>query len=536
MGFKDSVGSLTHLHPQPVQIFRLWQVFLDNVNPLSKCLHGPSVQREILEASASLDTVSTQLEALMFSIYTLSIASLSSEEVESIMQEPRSVLLSRYTAATKQALIKTDFLRSYNMTVLQALLFYLLSLRLHYDPHALWILCGTAVRLSQKLGLHRDGSSLGLSVFESEIRRRVWWQIVMLDTRSAQVSGSADSVDATLWDTQIPSNLNDGDLSPEMKELPIQHTGATEMIFCLMRYEFGRYLRNSGTSSPKTTPWRILSNPNISIAEKDKTIDDLENLLHNKYLKFTDPSMTLHTLCHGFVVSALGKMRLIAHHPRQWPNDGSDMPQHEKDYVLSTSSRILEFDCMGHATKVLHKFFWHINVYFQLDAFVFLLSELSRRDSGPLVDDAWNVVFSIYKYHPELMNDRKKNRLFVAVGRLTLRAWKVREAGLKRQMDVPPETPDFITSLRKFEHPEDSLPSTTNLHPPLTSPEVDLIGADHIQYVQAPSQINNTVAGVNPQLSYENYRVDAMDWNYWNDLITDYEMQPLDWNDRYDLT
>ena len=31
------------------------------------------------------------------------------------------------------------------------------------------------------MGLHRDGSKLGLKPYDTEMRRRCWWQIVVLD-------------------------------------------------------------------------------------------------------------------------------------------------------------------------------------------------------------------------------------------------------------------------------------------------------------------------------------------------------------------
>ena len=38
-----SAAELKAMHPRPLIIFRLWQVFLDNINPLTKLLHAPTV-------------------------------------------------------------------------------------------------------------------------------------------------------------------------------------------------------------------------------------------------------------------------------------------------------------------------------------------------------------------------------------------------------------------------------------------------------------------------------------------------------------
>lgn len=121
--------NLLALHPHPVLIFRLWQTYLDNVNPLVKVVHTPTVQKAILEASGDLANVSKGLETLMFAIYSLAILSLSDESCEKLMGEKRSVIQARYTFASRQSLINVEFLKSTELIVLQALVLFLVSHR-----------------------------------------------------------------------------------------------------------------------------------------------------------------------------------------------------------------------------------------------------------------------------------------------------------------------------------------------------------------------------------------------------------------------
>jgi hypothetical protein len=119
--------SLTHLHPSPVRIFRLWQAVLDNVNPLTKIFHAPTIQQLILKASANLEKVSRGVEALMLSIYSCAAYSLGKQECKSMFGRDKSVLLKQYQAGSRQALLRAEFLRSSDMTVLQALVLCLVS-------------------------------------------------------------------------------------------------------------------------------------------------------------------------------------------------------------------------------------------------------------------------------------------------------------------------------------------------------------------------------------------------------------------------
>lgn len=118
---------LSELHPTPVHIFRLWQTFLVNVNPLSKVVHAPTLQQTILDASEDVRNIPRPVEALMFSVYFLAVTSLQNEDCQTMFGEQRSTLLARYAQGTQQALVNARFLKSLNMGTLQAYIFYLVN-------------------------------------------------------------------------------------------------------------------------------------------------------------------------------------------------------------------------------------------------------------------------------------------------------------------------------------------------------------------------------------------------------------------------
>lgn len=122
-----STTSVTELHPPGVQIFQLWQVYLDNVNPLLKITHTPTLQGQLIEAAANPSKMPKPLEALLFSIYFMAMVSLTDEEVQETFKEDRSRLMSKYHRGTQQALINAGFMRSSDLVVLQAFLMYLVS-------------------------------------------------------------------------------------------------------------------------------------------------------------------------------------------------------------------------------------------------------------------------------------------------------------------------------------------------------------------------------------------------------------------------
>ena len=115
-------------HPSSLQIFQLWQSYLDNIHPLTKLLHAPTMQHEVLRASADVTSIPKNIDALLFAIYTSAIISLSDVECQTTMSQRKAILSAHYASATEQALVKADFLKSADIVILQA--FVLLLVRL----------------------------------------------------------------------------------------------------------------------------------------------------------------------------------------------------------------------------------------------------------------------------------------------------------------------------------------------------------------------------------------------------------------------
>lgn len=114
-------------HPDPVHAFRLWQIFLDRVNPVTKVIHVPTVQPYVVEAATDPSNVPLKYRALLFSIYLMATISLTDAECTQLLGLPRVQALQRFTSATRSALLQFDFLRNYDMASLQALVLFLVT-------------------------------------------------------------------------------------------------------------------------------------------------------------------------------------------------------------------------------------------------------------------------------------------------------------------------------------------------------------------------------------------------------------------------
>jgi len=117
--------NLVELHPDQIQIFRLWQIYLENLNPLLKVTHTPTLQPRIIDAASDVTNISPPLEALMFGIYCVAIFSLSHRECLKVFNLPRADLLVKYQLGAREALLGCGLWRTGDRDCLTALHFYL---------------------------------------------------------------------------------------------------------------------------------------------------------------------------------------------------------------------------------------------------------------------------------------------------------------------------------------------------------------------------------------------------------------------------
>jgi len=101
---------------------------LDNVNPLIKVFHAPSVQQTILDATTNLEEIPKNIEALMFGIYAAALISMQEDECQKLFNESIEIVLFRFQAGARRALHRAGYMISSDIIVLQAFTLYLVGL------------------------------------------------------------------------------------------------------------------------------------------------------------------------------------------------------------------------------------------------------------------------------------------------------------------------------------------------------------------------------------------------------------------------
>lgn len=115
------------IQPDPVHVFRLWQLFLERVNPLLKIIHAPSMQSYIMDAASDMSKISCNYQALLFAIYNMAVISLSESECVQMFAMRRDRAIARFSLGIKNSLVRWNILKNYDMPSMQALLLYMVS-------------------------------------------------------------------------------------------------------------------------------------------------------------------------------------------------------------------------------------------------------------------------------------------------------------------------------------------------------------------------------------------------------------------------
>lgn len=160
---------------------------------------------------------------------------------------------------------------------------------------------GVAIRIAQRMGIHSESALAKCGALEAELRRRLWWSLILFDTRIGELADFKTAMLTPTWDCRIPLNVNDSDFRLEMKESPQVQGKSTEALFAVVRSELADFVRHTvfhlhfTSQALKPVAKDIQRRP---IPEGSELVN-LEIMFEDKYLKFCDsenPGRHEHTL------------------------------------------------------------------------------------------------------------------------------------------------------------------------------------------------------------------------------------------------
>jgi hypothetical protein len=132
MGILSRPSQGLHIHellPSQWQSMQLWQIYVNNVDPLMKVLHIPTSQVTIFTAIENPRETRPNDNVLLFAIYFAAAIATEAESAYNILGQEREAFLDKAKYGFEQCLVETQFLEHPSVTSLQALAIYLVSLK-----------------------------------------------------------------------------------------------------------------------------------------------------------------------------------------------------------------------------------------------------------------------------------------------------------------------------------------------------------------------------------------------------------------------
>ncbi|KAF2667749.1 hypothetical protein BT63DRAFT_457051 [Microthyrium microscopicum] len=500
-------ADLHEFHPLPSQIPFLLDMFSENVNFLLQSVHMPTAIKLIRDMrSTGMTHVAPNHEALFFSIYYAAITSMEEEDVMTNFNSSKADLSLKFRIGLERALAKADFLNAPDIVLVQAFALFLMLVRRHDSPRYVWMMTGLIIRMAQYLGLQRDGAQFGqLTPYEIETRRKVWWCVCALDLRASEDQGTDLTIAMDSFDTKVPLNINDTDISPETKVMPVEREGLTDMSMARIQVGMITLMRQITAS---------VKDGSASLDEQGQRLSGLYKQYEDGYLRYASEDGNI-LYWVGVTVARLvmAKMTLLVFLPVLFasPTKTDSEPSAESTRENSIRAKLLiaaievaEYNHALNDNQRCRNWRWIYQTYTHWYAIVYLLIETCRREWSPIVERAWTVLHSSWLIPSHGAMDRKQ-RIWVPLRRMMAKAKRHRDAELNKlradpdavaRLDAQDENVPLPTSPEPFSEYDDfrsrwrqlvSMPVGMGFGTPASHGAADLQASNDMNSSSAPS-------------------------------------------------
>jgi hypothetical protein len=316
---------------------------------------------------------------------------------------------------------------------------------------------GITIRNAERLGLHRDGTVLGLPPVEIEDRRRVWWQLQHLDLVLAVRIGLTPMTLTTSWDVQLPSNIEDNDINLASTTTPIERRGLTSMSYCRFTYWVLNQQRQNFIAKHGRFELSWQSNTALPATAKDDMILQLENGINQHFVQYCDPIKPLDVLLQLFARLFIAFMQIKVLHARMCKEGSSDT---DREALLAASAQSVRYNVAIQTQPQLAPFRWLSKAWFAWQACESVLSfaglmltalvmcvlvEASDTNDRLKARELWDLLASVYATSTELFDLGEDRRRFHAA-ELVIAAWSAYRIKFTNQQL---ETPGFVANLEQ---------------------------------------------------------------------------------------
>jgi hypothetical protein len=206
------------------------------------------------------------------------------------------------------------------------------------------------------------------------MRRRAWWWVWGLDLRTAEDFSTEPIISRTGFDTRLPLNIEDSDISPESETLPKARQEYTAISNFLMRCELMGPTTHDLYAQPIYVPTelggdnavsdsRVMQTPRIpTFEEMEESVDKCNQFLERTWLPRcdvdNDPRAWLSVIMARIVIL---KMRIFVYKPRPGAMAAMARTQEIRDKLLKYTLEVIELENMGATDPRTKKWSWYVS-------------------------------------------------------------------------------------------------------------------------------------------------------------------------------
>ena len=386
---------------------------------------------------------------------------------------------------------------------------------------------GVAIRIAQRLGINQESINAKYSALEAEIRRRLWWSLVLFDARICEMSDYKNTNLTPTWDCKLPSYINDFELVPEMKDAPENQEKPSEAYFAIMRSQIGDTVRQSTFHLDFVNPAlkAIAKIVKSDHAPQTSELTALEEMIEVSHLRYSNPENPLHFMTIWTARGHLSKLRLLEHYSR-YPALNVPRTDEQREAGMPHALRMLECDTELMTSPLTKRYRWFVDLYFPFPAYMHLVQALKTRPLSNHAEQVWKTMSDNYEAR-FMFRKQEGNPLYKAFSKIILQAWKAREATFKYS-GTPPVPPRIVADMLDKAAEEEAL----NVHESTSTQFTNAFGTN--------IDFSNSIPGDPP--SYESYTESGSIFTSDQDLlgqsglevdVTDFNFSPMNWDSMY---
>ncbi|KAJ5497178.1 hypothetical protein N7463_009165 [Penicillium fimorum] len=356
---------------------KLCQVYLQNVDPIIKILHRPSLSKWMLEGGTTYLGSSEDnyaVIALESAVCYTAANTMTEGQCQVAFQKTKSSIMAMRRKMCEDAIENAGLLTTRDITVLQAFILYLES---------------------------SDGAHKGETFFQQQLRLRLWLTGCLIDLQASFAQASEPLVTYREVACVIPhvAHINDSNFDVDTTHPVASHEELTDTTFALVTYHVqvaGRLL-NFGPECSTTT-------------ERHELAQEVQQPIFT-LLRYCDPESSSYAwFTWHSTQSIISAVRLSELLPFRCGQPGSHLPlplsRAEGDTtLLSRALQNLEKAQLIRDDPRGDGFRWYITTPWL--ALSTAISECNSRDNLTLVRRAWPVIETSYRQYEASMNSNQ---------------------------------------------------------------------------------------------------------------------------------